>query len=142
MRPGPVAVGIAAAIFALPAAAQPREGGIAGAWQTPVDAGVIEIAPCGPALCGTLVTSAALRAHPDMRNARDRDVRRRGLLLRGLPILLGLRRAGDRWNGDIYNPDDGRTYDARVRLEAPDRLNVSGCALVIFCRSQTWRRIS
>ena len=132
-----VLASILAALASSATAATP----IDGLWATPQYEGRVEIAGCGDQLCGRLVDSAVLRRQPDMRNAYDRDPARRGLRLRGLPILLNLGGSGERWRGRIYNPADGRTYEARLRLRDADTLDVSGCVLRVFCQTQVWRRV-
>jgi uncharacterized protein (DUF2147 family) len=67
-------------------------------------------------------------------------VRSRPLL--GLSILSGLApAAGGGWSGRIYNPEDGKTYNATVRRTGPDSLLVEGCVLFI-CQKQVWRKAS
>ncbi len=43
------------------------------------------------------------------------------------------------YSGDIYNPEDGHTYKATMRLKSANTLVVAGCVLFI-CREQVWRR--
>ena len=43
------------------------------------------------------------------------------------------------YSGDIYNPQDGHTYKATMRLKSANTLVVAGCVLFI-CREQIWRR--
>ncbi len=43
------------------------------------------------------------------------------------------------YGGNIYNPEDGQTYKATMRLKGPNTLLVEGCVLFI-CREQVWRR--
>jgi len=44
------------------------------------------------------------------------------------------------WSGgELYNPDDGRTYTGEIRVKR-GTLELRGCALRIFCQTQTWRR--
>ena len=61
----------------------------------------------------------------------------------GTQILSGFRRksTGELGGGTIYNPEDGRSYDATMRLEGSDTLVVEGCVLFI-CRKQVWRKLS
>ena len=56
-------------------------------------------------------------------------------------LLGGLREtAPGVWGeGALYNPDDGRTYDGEIRLKG-GTLELQGCALLVFCQTQTWRR--
>ena len=71
------------------------------------------------------------------------DARMRDRPLIGMRILSGFRRksSGELGGGTIYNPEDGRTYRATMRLQRPDTLVVEGCVLFI-CRKQVWRRAS
>ena len=62
----------------------------------------------------------------------------------GMPVLLGMAPAGGQatWSGRIYNSQDGRTYDGRIRLAGPDTLHVEGCVLGFLCGGEDWRRVS
>ncbi len=42
--------------------------------------------------------------------------------------------------GRIYNPENGRTYRASLKLRSPDLLEVKGCLLIV-CDTQVWRRV-
>ncbi|HEU0203398.1 MAG TPA: DUF2147 domain-containing protein [Burkholderiaceae bacterium] len=59
----------------------------------------------------------------------------------GRQIIAGMRAAGTaRWEGGrIYDPEDGRHYDASITLKSPDNLLVEGCVLFV-CKSQVWRQ--
>jgi len=46
----------------------------------------------------------------------------------------------DTWSGQIYNADDGRTYHAHLKVQAPDTAHVEGCVLAILCKGQDWKR--
>ncbi|WP_202801761.1 DUF2147 domain-containing protein [Rhodovulum sp. PH10] len=60
----------------------------------------------------------------------------------GMPILLGMKPTRDkRWEGEIYNSNDGRTYSAKISLAKPDQLRVEGCVLGFLCGGQTWTRV-
>jgi uncharacterized protein (DUF2147 family) len=41
--------------------------------------------------------------------------------------------------GAIYNPDDGRTYDARMSVNG-DVMKVKGC-LAVFCKTREFIRV-
>lgn len=117
---------------------------IAGVWTTPGCTARVAIEPCEAGLCGTVVwlwdpIDADGAPRRDEENS-DRDLRARPLL--GLPILSGFRKgAGEVWqDGEIYNPEDGRTYSASLSLHG-DVLKLEGCVL-IFCETQTWRRLT
>jgi uncharacterized protein (DUF2147 family) len=61
----------------------------------------------------------------------------------GMTILWGLRRQGDEYQGgEILDPENGRVYRARIKLEnAGKKLDVRGfIGFSLFGRSQTWVR--
>lgn len=121
-----IALGIA---VATPAMADPA----LGKWQTQPDDngnfGHVEIAPCGAALCGTLVRAYGAGGAP---RGRDRV---------GTRLLWDMAATGDGTygGGKIYSPDRDKTYNSKMELSR-DRLEVSGCVLGI-CRGQTWVRV-
>jgi uncharacterized protein (DUF2147 family) len=79
------------------------------------------------------------------RNNPDPTKRSRPVL--GLPILLGMtpaqgrRDAYTRYDGEIYNTEDGRTYTAHIQLQSDDVLRVEGCVLGFLCGGQNWTRV-
>lgn len=126
----------------LAAAAAPGAGDAIGRWQTETRHGVVEIAACGPSICGRLVESDALRTNPQLRDARNKDAAQRERLLKGLLILQGFRAKGQEWaGGTIYNADDGGTYQATLSMIDHDTLKVKGCIVWPLCKSQTWKRL-
>ena len=106
----------------------------------------VEIAPCGDELCGTLVwfrwpNDAQGLPLVDLKNA-DPKLRTRPLL--GLTILYGLRRTGEhKWEGGkIYNPDDGRDYQAAMSIREDGALRVRAYKLLpIFGKNFIWTRV-
>lgn len=132
----------AALLFA--AATPAAAAGPTGLWATQNEQAHVRIAPCAEGLCGEIVwlrepLDEQGRPKLDLYN-EDEAQRQRPVL--GLPMLRGFRPAeSGRWeDGRIYNPEDGRTYRAKLHLAEPDRLSVSGCVL-IFCKAQDWRRL-
>lgn len=133
-----------AAVFCLAfggnALAEPR-----GVWLTPGGKSRIAIAPCGDRLCGKIVW---LKEPNDERGQPKRDAGNEDEALRsrpvlGLPLLTGFPQEpeGGVWDdGDIYNPEDGKTYSSELEMTDRDTLKVSGCVW-IFCKSQIWKRV-
>lgn len=81
-----LAAALASTIFATEAAiASP----VTGLWQTADDNGQVQIFDCGASLCGRLVTSDALTAHPDTKDVNNPDAAQRGRVLKGINIVLG-----------------------------------------------------
>jgi uncharacterized protein (DUF2147 family) len=60
----------------------------------------------------------------------------------GIPILINMKRSGQRWEGEVYNAENGKTYTANIKLESPDVLNIEGCVFGgIFCGGENWKRM-
>ncbi|WP_404479564.1 DUF2147 domain-containing protein [Novosphingobium sp. BL-52-GroH] len=129
-------------VVGLGIASTQAQASVLGRWLTDDGSGVVELAPCGPALCGRLVAVRDPKAPSHDVNNPDRALR--GRMLVGIPILSGLVRDsgkdGAGWSGgQAYDPKAGRTYRASIRLGTADRLDVTGC-LFLFCRTRHWTR--
>ncbi len=47
----------------------------------------------------------------------------------------------DKWNGQVYNPEDGKTYSGSITLKSANELDLQGCVGGgLFCKTQTWAR--
>ncbi len=103
---------------------------IAGDWATPGLGAVVRLGPCANSsntLCGRLLWAwdeGSMRPNATgsmmLRNAAWRD--------------------GAFRDGELLNPEDGRTYRGEIRIEGRDALRLRGCAGP-FCQSQVWRRL-
>ena len=47
----------------------------------------------------------------------------------------------NKWSGNIYNADDGRTYSATMSL-AGDTMKLKGCVAGIFCKTNTFKKLN
>lgn len=105
-----------------------------GEWYTPDRTGVIRIAPCGAALCGTIV---GLTDWP-----KDGSVLRdvHGTPQCHLTLLDRLRLQDDgRWHGTVTNPEDGKIYDAEVWVGPDGAMRLRGyIAIELLGSTQTW----
>lgn len=122
--------------------AQP-ESSVLGYWETPQAESVVELRRCPDRqelLCGHIQWLAEGERRTDQENP-DPDLRDRPLT--GLRVLSGIERADDgRWSvGEVYNPEGGRTFSGELRQLGPDTLELKGCALIFFCRTQLWERL-
>jgi uncharacterized protein (DUF2147 family) len=113
-----------------------------GTWRTEDDA-TIRVSNCGGGLCATIMS---LRDPNDPQTGKPKtdinnvDASKRTRPIVGMQIFTGLRPEGaNKWSGQIYNPEDGKTYDANVVLENANTLKVQGCVLFI-CKTKTWTR--
>ena len=80
----------------------------------------------------------------DLKNP-DPDLRDRPTL--GMAILEGFQfKPGKKWpwtGGTVYDPENGNTYSARMKLEDSNILRIKGYVLIpLFGRSTTWTRVS
>jgi uncharacterized protein (DUF2147 family) len=46
----------------------------------------------------------------------------------------------NRFEGTIYDPQSGKTYQSTITLQSPSALRVEGCVLGFLCGGQTWTR--
>ncbi len=108
-----------------------------GEWLVEGGYGQIRIERCGEQLWG--IVSWEKKAGID-RNNPDASKRDRPTL--GLPILRGMSPTGpNRWEGEIYNTEDGRIYSSNISLASDDVLRVQGCVLGFLCGGQDWTRV-
>lgn len=104
-----------------------------GTWRTAPDdngnTGLIEVAPCGQQLCGTLVKSFD-------GSGKELASPNNGKLIISQTVNAG---AGS-YKGKVWAPDRDKTYNSRLELSG-DTLKVSGCVLGICREGGSWRRV-
>jgi uncharacterized protein (DUF2147 family) len=114
-----------------------------GNWITEEGKATVRVTDCGGALCGTIVS---LREPNDPQTGRPKvdklnaDASKRSRPIIGTQILISVKPDGaNKWTGQVYNPEDGKTYPASVTLQNAKTLKVQGCALGgIICKTNTW----
>ena len=119
-----------------------------GFWLTENDKAIVEFSECGEQkLCGHIVWTANPR---DAAGKLKLDVENPDPALRKQPVC-GIKLIGDMQpastseykDGWVYNPRNGKTYDARVEVLSRDRLKMRGfLGISLLGRSQTWTRVS
>lgn len=120
----------AAAMLAVPAAADP----LVGTWRTPPDGkGIvadIEVAACGSAaVCGVIARTYDSEDHP---------VHTPNL---GVRVFWDMVPAGaDRWQGWAFVPRYKKKLRGEIIMQDRRRITVGGC-LGPVCQSQDWSRI-
>ena len=113
-----------------------------GLWITQDGDAKIRVANCGGAICGTLTwlkdpNDASGKPKLD-RNNTDTSKRNRPLV--GVPIVLSMKPDGtDKWSGQMYNAEDGKTYSGSFTLAGANKAEVKGCVLIV-CKTKTWTR--
>lgn len=124
------AMALAALLVAGPAwAADPLEG----LWRTVKDdngnSGLIQVQPCGAALCGTLIKAYG----PNGKEMKSPNV--------GKQIISQTKpNGGGSYKGKVYSPDRGKTYSSKLQLTG-NTLKVEGCVLGICRDGGTWQRV-
>lgn len=117
----------------------------AGTWLTQTGTSRIRIGDCGGALCGTIVwlqepNDPETKKPKTDKNNSDASKRNRPLI--GVQIVLGMKPAGtDKWTGQVYNAEDGKTYSGNLTYSGGNSLQLQGCALGgLVCKGQTWTK--
>jgi len=124
---------VAVALAAPAAAASP-----AGDWLVADGTAVIRVAPCNErAFCGKIAWTPGEGV-----DDHNPDTSKRAQSIIGTTILIHMKASGNnRWDGEIYNPQDGKTYSGSITVISPDLLRVEGC-LLVFCGAENWTRTS
>jgi uncharacterized protein (DUF2147 family) len=105
---------------------------LVGTWRTAKDdngnSGLIQVKPCGAALCGTLV-KAFDKAGKSMESPNI-----------GRKIIWDTKPVGDgEYRGMVYSPDRDAEYKSKLVLTG-DKLSVSGCRIGICREGGVWTR--
>jgi len=116
-----------------------------GNWLTENSRAKVTIANCGGALCGNIV---ALKEPNDPATGKPKtdsnnpDAAKRSRPMIGVRIVIEMKPdTSDKWKGQVYNVEDGKTYSGSITLVNATTLNLQGCALGgLICKTQTWTR--
>jgi uncharacterized protein (DUF2147 family) len=108
-----------------------------GSWLTANGHGVVAIAQCGDALCGRIVGIDREPTEP-----MPTDVHGRSQC--GLTIITNERPTGDgTWLGEITDPRDGSTYQAKLWLDEDGNLRLRGfIGIPLLGSTQIWRKFT
>lgn len=119
-----------------------------GTWLTEDGRARIRVEKCGPQvtnLCGYVVwlkvpLNDKGQPRVDFKNPDPKKQTRPSL---GHQLVMGLKPNADaRYEGKIYNSEEGKFYDVTIWTEQPTELSVRGCMLGFLCGSQTWSRVT
>ena len=119
----------------------------AGTWLTQTGGSRIRVADCGGALCGTIIWLKEPNDPDTGKPKTDKnnsDAAKRSRPLLGVQIVLGMKPNGtDKWAGQVYNAEDGKTYSGNLTYSGGNSLQLQGCALGgLVCKSQTWTKVN
>ncbi|MGH6646887.1 DUF2147 domain-containing protein [Aquabacterium sp.] len=114
-----------------------------GRWITASGNLEVEVAPCGPALCGTATQVLANRSMSPDSNEPMQPVDARPAL--GMKILIDFKpdpgEAGH-WHGQIYNRETGKTYRCQMSIgQAGELVLRPYVGLPLFGKTQVWQRV-
>jgi uncharacterized protein (DUF2147 family) len=129
---------------------------VEGVWRTQL-LSEVTIAACPEGFCGTLshivvpegmlsgaeAEAAAAMSPEDFFDYRNEDPALRDRPMMGLQILtLWQGKEPHIFDGEIYNPEDGKTYSGFVEMIGPATLRLNGCVLFnVVCRGEDWTRV-
>jgi uncharacterized protein (DUF2147 family) len=146
-----LAGGLMLAQLATPALAQNRSA-IEGVWLTPQQS-EMQISSCVEGFCGyisRIVITDEIRAKygdevdtiTNYTDYNNKNPALRNRPIQGLQILT-LRAAAKpgHFEGEIYSPEDGNTYAGFLEVVDANTLKLKGCAMMILCQEQAWRRV-
>ena len=114
-------------------------------WLTEDKKGKIHIVNCGGALCGNLVWIQEPTDPETNKPKLDKhnvDASKQGRPLLGIPIVLDMKPNGaDKWEGQVYNAEDGNTYSGSFAMTGANSAQLKGCIMGgLLCKAQTWTR--
>jgi uncharacterized protein (DUF2147 family) len=108
-----------------------------GDWLVANKMAVVRVTPCGEALCGNVAWTKG----PPGTDNNNPDPAKRNRSVIGMPILLDMKpTGGNRWEGEIYNAEDGKIYSGSIGLASENVLRIEGCVLGFLCGGQNWSR--
>jgi uncharacterized protein (DUF2147 family) len=134
---------VLAVLLAAPTARAQNAADPSGVWQTQAGDARVKVSKCGGGICGVIVSlrepidPATGKPQVDNKNPNP-SLTTRPII--GLPLFSGMRPAGGKWTGQIYNADDGGTYASSISLAGPDTLRVEGCVGAL-CGGESWTRV-
>ena len=135
---------LALALTILIAASAAAQASPVGLWRAK-DGAQIRVSSCGKQkLCGFIATTSqridpSTGKAPVDKNNPDPAKRKRPLV--GVEILIGMApSAPGEWSGRLYNDDDGKTYDGKLKELGPKNIRIEGCAGAL-CGGQELSRV-
>jgi uncharacterized protein (DUF2147 family) len=127
-----------AATFLLAAVAAAAEPQPTGEWRTANGLANVRIDDCDGVLWGII----SWEKEPGGVDSYNPDPSERNRPTLGLHILLAMKPTKPGlWQGEVYNPENGKTYDSRISLTSPEVLKIEGCVLGFLCGGENWTRI-
>ena len=54
--------------------------------------------------------------------------------------LIDMKVDDDHWKGTVYNPENGKTYSATLKILNKNEVELEGCVAYVLCGDQKWTR--
>ena len=110
-----------------------------GDWLVKDGYGVIRIDNCNGKMWGILAWEKSAGVDKD-----NPDPTKKARPTIGIPILLAMAPTKpNRWEGEIYNTENGKTYSGSITVAGDSKLQLEGCLFPNFlCGSQEWTRVT
>jgi len=123
-----------AGLLALPSAALAKAP-IEGRWVNPKGSVTVQVAPCGPAYCATVIDASA-KAKATARKGGTPN-------LIGTQVMSDFRARGDgTYRGRAFDPKRNLRAPATIRMVGDSTLVVKGCLISgIICKEQRWKKV-
>jgi len=109
-----------------------------GDWRVKDGYANIRIDNCGGKLWGIVAWEKA--AGKDVENP---DPAKKARPTLGMPILLAMAPTKpNRWEGEIYNSNNGKVYTSNISMVDENTLKLEGCVLGFLCGGENWNRVT
>jgi uncharacterized protein (DUF2147 family) len=119
-----------------------RAGDPTGIWLSQDGDVKIKVSHCGSEICGHI----AWLKEPNDKNGKPKvdinnaDTSKRNRPVMGSAVILPMKADGaDKWSGQVYNAEDGKTYSGSFALSGATKADLKGCVAII-CKTKTWTR--
>jgi uncharacterized protein (DUF2147 family) len=124
--------------LALPASTFAAAEDAIGTWKDTETGGVCSIYSCPGGICVKVLTPS--KGHET--DTYNPDPALKGRSMAGVVLMSGAVKDGaDRWKGELYNSEDGKTYSGWVIVNSKNEVKLEGCVLAgIICKSRIWQR--
>lgn len=117
---------------------------VLGYWYTEENKAIVEVYACENAYCGKIIwIGKKSEDGSPLKDINNPDPKLRERTIVGTNILQNLEYSGEGEyeDGEIYDPESGKTYSCLMRLESNDQLEVRGfVGFSLMGRSTRWSR--
>jgi uncharacterized protein (DUF2147 family) len=112
---------------------------VTGDWLVAEKTAVIRVQPCSTGMCGYIVWTK--NAPPGATDKNNPDPAKRNRPVIGLQMItMKAAAAKNRYEGEIYNGEEGKVYTGSIQLVNDMTLRIEGCVLGFLCGGQNWTR--